>query len=207
MNETDNGYAIVERVFERSEMMAALRGLEQAAITRTKAGARHVLSVPVVRRLATDSRLRQVASGFVGPNAVPFRATLFDKSQSSNWLVVWHQDTALPLRGRTDSAEWGPWSVKSGVVYAHAETMTRRIACATPFVGVTRLQFGTSCRGTPGSVSGSTSPCLPSTRRRSWRTPTMPQSWMCCSSVAPTPAGASPSVQAVLACFRSRQDK
>jgi hypothetical protein len=107
-------------VFERSEMMAALRGLEQAAITRTKAGARHVLSVAVVRHLATDSRLIQVTSRFVGPSAVPFWATLFDKSQASNWLVVWHQDTALPLRRRIDATEWGPWSVKSGVVYAHA---------------------------------------------------------------------------------------
>jgi ectoine hydroxylase-related dioxygenase (phytanoyl-CoA dioxygenase family) len=120
MQQTDNGYSIFERVFERSEMMAALRGLEQAAITRTKAGARHVLSVPVVRQLATDSRLLPIASRFVGPDAVPFRATLFDKSQASNWLVVWHQDTALPLRGRSDSTEWGSWSLKSGVLYAHA---------------------------------------------------------------------------------------
>ena len=36
---------------------------------------------------------------FVGP-AQPFRATLFDKSASANWLVVWHQDTALPMRAQ-----------------------------------------------------------------------------------------------------------
>ena len=120
MNETDSGYVILERLFERSEMLTALRELEPAAITRTKAGARHVLSVPVVRHLATDSRLIQLASRFVGPNAVPFRATLFDKSQISNWLILWHQDTALRLRHRIDSTEWGPWSMKSGVIYAHA---------------------------------------------------------------------------------------
>jgi ectoine hydroxylase-related dioxygenase (phytanoyl-CoA dioxygenase family) len=38
----------------------------------------------------------------------------------SNWLVVWHQDTALPLRERREVAGWGPWSVKDGVNYAHA---------------------------------------------------------------------------------------
>lgn len=120
MTETDHGYSILEPIFERSEMMAALRALVQAAFTRSKAGARHVLSVPVVRHLATDSRLIQVAARFVGPNPLPFRATLFDKSQAANWLVVWHQDTALPLRNRIDSTEWGPWSVKAGVLYAHA---------------------------------------------------------------------------------------
>src|SRR5439155_16100641 len=48
------------------------------------------------------------------------RATVFNKSPTSNWLVVWHQDTALPLVKRIDVAGWGPWSIKSGVTYAHA---------------------------------------------------------------------------------------
>src|SRR5262249_53495106 len=38
----------------------------------------------------------------------------------ANWLVVWHQDTALPLRRRVELSGWGPWSVKGGVIYAHA---------------------------------------------------------------------------------------
>ena len=51
---------------------------------------------------------------------MPFRATLFDKSPVSNWLVVWHQDTALPFCERRDKSGWGPWSVKDGINYAHA---------------------------------------------------------------------------------------
>ena len=49
-----------------------------------------------------------------------FRATGFDKSAHANWLVVWHQDTALPLRRQVELTGWGPWSVKAGVIYAHA---------------------------------------------------------------------------------------
>ena len=52
--------------------------------------------------------------------ALPFRATPFDKSPKSNWLVVWHQDTALPLRERLEVPGWGPWSTKDRVLYAHA---------------------------------------------------------------------------------------
>src|SRR6266705_1926101 len=37
-----------------------------------------------------------------------------------NWLVSWHQDTALPLRERRETPGWGPWSLKDGVNYAHA---------------------------------------------------------------------------------------
>ena len=79
-----------------------------------------MLKVPAVRELAEDLRLVTIASQFVGTAPMPFRATLFDKSPGANWLVVWHQDTALPLDRRIDDVEWGPWSTKAGVLHAHA---------------------------------------------------------------------------------------
>jgi len=118
MTRTDQGYSICDQMFERADMLRTIERL--SAIARTKAGARHVLKVPTVRELANDQRLVDIASRFVGPTPVVFRATLFDKSRSANWLVVWHQDTALPLRRRLDDPEWGPWSTKAGVLYAHA---------------------------------------------------------------------------------------
>jgi ectoine hydroxylase-related dioxygenase (phytanoyl-CoA dioxygenase family) len=62
----------------------------------------------------------EMACAVLGLQAFPFRATLFDKSQAANWLVVWHQDTALPLQSRRDLPGWGPWSIKDGIDYAHA---------------------------------------------------------------------------------------
>ena len=120
MSQIDRGYSIHDRVFGRREMTQLLEALNGSDIERTKAGARHVLSQPAVQELANDRRLMTLASEFVGPAPVPFRATLFDKSMAANWLVVWHQDTALPLRARIDDADWGPWSKKAGVLYAHA---------------------------------------------------------------------------------------
>jgi hypothetical protein len=49
-----------------------------------------------------------IARETLGKEAFPFRATLFDKSPTANWLVVWHQDTALPLQERRDAPLWGP---------------------------------------------------------------------------------------------------
>jgi hypothetical protein len=62
--------------------------------------------------------LISLAAITLGGEAVPFGATLFDKSSSANWLVAWHQDRALPLMERREAAGWGPWSQKDGVVYA-----------------------------------------------------------------------------------------
>jgi ectoine hydroxylase-related dioxygenase (phytanoyl-CoA dioxygenase family) len=79
-----------------------------------------LMSIPAVEAVEKDDRLLRIARGALGDGAVPFRATLFEKSGRANWLVVWHQDTALPLASRNDSTEWGPWSLKAGVLYAHA---------------------------------------------------------------------------------------
>jgi hypothetical protein len=120
MNDTDAGYSITEQVFDRREMARIREALVGAELVRTKAGARHILRVPAIRALATHPALVNLAAMFVGTAAIPFRATLFDKSAISNWLVAWHQDTALPLHQRVDDSLWGPWSVKGGVMHAIA---------------------------------------------------------------------------------------
>jgi len=75
---------------------------------------------PAVAEISGRGPLLEMAREILGRSAFPFRATLFDKSPTANWLVVWHQDTALPLRERRETSGWGPWSVKEGVNYAHA---------------------------------------------------------------------------------------
>jgi hypothetical protein len=114
------GFSIVPQVFGVPEVERIARELAGQSIQRSRAGARHLLSVPTVAALVQDSRLIELAASVLGREPVPFGATLFDKSSEANWLVVWHQDTALPLREKREVQGWGPWSKKGGVVYAHA---------------------------------------------------------------------------------------
>ena len=115
-----DGYAIETQVFGKTEIAQLIAQIGSAGLPRSRAGIRHAMKHPVVAGFARDSRLLQLAQQVLGPAAFPFRATLFDKSSTANWLVVWHQDTALPLRERRETPGWGPWSVKDGVIYAHA---------------------------------------------------------------------------------------
>ena len=85
-----------------------------------KAGLRHVLSNPAVSAVAHHPRILGLAKNLLGPDAIPFSATLFNKSETANWLIPWHQDTALPLAEKRDLPGWAAWSVKDGVIYAHA---------------------------------------------------------------------------------------
>src|SRR5689334_11948947 len=70
--------------------------------------------------MAHECELLTIAERFIGAEPVPFRATLFDKSAASNWLVAWHQDTVLPVNRRVDDRAWGPWTLKAGVLHANA---------------------------------------------------------------------------------------
>jgi hypothetical protein len=58
------------------------------------------MSNPAVATLAADDRLRELAASMLGRAAVPFRATLFEKTEQANWLIAWLQDTALPFSAR-----------------------------------------------------------------------------------------------------------
>jgi ectoine hydroxylase-related dioxygenase (phytanoyl-CoA dioxygenase family) len=116
----DCGFAIIPGILAHVEIEGLLEALPRQPLERTKAGIRHILTHAGVAELARDNRLLEIAKGILGSEAFAFRATLFDKSPPANWLVVWHQDTALPLRARRETPGWGPWSVKKGVTYAHA---------------------------------------------------------------------------------------
>jgi ectoine hydroxylase-related dioxygenase (phytanoyl-CoA dioxygenase family) len=120
MDVIQNGFAIFDEILMPRECDELLAALSQSDSLRSRAGARHLLSIPAVAQLAGDSRLSTLASDVLGSDAVPFRVTLFDKSEESNWSVAWHQDTALPLQSKFEGDGWGPWSNKAGVLYAHA---------------------------------------------------------------------------------------
>ena len=116
----DAGFRIEDDVLSQRECDSLVEALSANRAGRGRAGARHLMKCPAVARMANDPRLLRIARRTLGEEAVPYRATLFEKSGRANWLVVWHQDTALPLASRFDSPEWGPWSEKSGHHYAHA---------------------------------------------------------------------------------------
>jgi hypothetical protein len=116
----DCGFAVADQVFSARECDALTGDLAGGPVARSRAGARHLMSNPGVAAVARDSRLIALASPWLDGTAQPFRATLFEKSSATNWLIPWHQDTALPLESVFDEDGWGPWSEKGHIHYAHA---------------------------------------------------------------------------------------
>jgi hypothetical protein len=121
-----DGFAISPAGLTATETKTLLHDLSHAPAPGGRAGIRHILRRPSIASVARDFRFLGIAQAILGAEAFPFRATLFDKSPERNWLIAWHQDTALPLRERREIAGWGPWSLKDGIVYAHAPAAALR---------------------------------------------------------------------------------
>ena len=73
-----SGFDIIPPVFDGEEVQRIAEALEDHTVTRSRAGARHLMRQPIAARLARDPRLIAIARRFLGSSAVPFRATLFD---------------------------------------------------------------------------------------------------------------------------------
>jgi len=119
MGISDSGIQIEEQVLSARECDRLVAQLTASA-SSGRAGTRHLMSNNAVQELANDQRVLRIAQAALGGPALPFRATLFAKSGAANWLIPWHQDTALPLATSFSDAEWASWSQKAGIRYAHA---------------------------------------------------------------------------------------
>lgn len=115
----DKGYWLTENVFsseECDELLSRFGELEK----RGKAGSRNLMTYPFVSAVANDNRLLSICRQLTSKELIPYKATLFEKTGKANWLVAFHQDTALPIIGTMGEDGSGPESIKQGIRFVHA---------------------------------------------------------------------------------------
>ena len=107
------------QLFRTALSMTQLRDLESAlaAQPRDHAGVR-LSGIPELRPfLSPAGAVGQIPASIMGPECLPVRAILFDKSADQNWSLGWHQDRTIIVRQRIDVEGFGPWSIKSSMVH------------------------------------------------------------------------------------------
>jgi ectoine hydroxylase-related dioxygenase (phytanoyl-CoA dioxygenase family) len=150
-----NGFAIQHDVLPADWMSEILDQDIRRSPMRSRAGLRHAMLFGSVRVIAQGPSVKRLACEVLGKGAFPFSATIFEKSPGANWLVAWHQDTALPVRYRSEAPGWGAWSTKQGIPYVHApgEVLSQVLALrihlddSTPENGPLRVLPGTHALG------------------------------------------------------------
>ena len=76
---------------------------------------RNIFSVSSVHKLASSRPVREVMESVLGSHCFAVKGIFFNKTQSSNWKVVWHQDLTIAVRERRELNGFGPWTRKAGV--------------------------------------------------------------------------------------------
>ncbi|MEO3428283.1 phytanoyl-CoA dioxygenase family protein [Pelagibius sp. CAU 1746] len=85
-----------------------------------RGSARIAPGAPLIGTLMAQPAVRDLVAETLGPAARPVRAIAFDKTGHRNWFVPWHQDRAIAVKTRDDSAPARNWTVKDGVPHCEA---------------------------------------------------------------------------------------
>ncbi len=120
-----DGWATTEPVvpansIDRVTGLLAPLGAKREDGSRRLGGVRNILTWPAVREFACSRPIRSVAELVLGPACFAVRAILFDKTPTSNWKVVWHQDLTIAVERRLEAPGFGPWTNKEGVPHVQA---------------------------------------------------------------------------------------
>jgi len=110
------GYDICRSVLSLDEVERYRNLLDSYVAEEGSPGRRDLLKrIPEIGQLAHDSRLIEFVDGAIGVGGFPVRSLFFDKIESANWPVLWHQDLAIAVSSRSEMDGFGPWSVKDGI--------------------------------------------------------------------------------------------
>jgi ectoine hydroxylase-related dioxygenase (phytanoyl-CoA dioxygenase family) len=109
------GFAVVPSILDEGTLGILEQVLPQSLGAR--GGVRNLLELPDISSLAASPVLRALLDPTLGPQAVPVRAILFDKTPDANWKVTWHQDLTIAVKERVEIDGYGPWSEKDGIVH------------------------------------------------------------------------------------------
>ena len=110
-----DGFATVRDVVSESLRFEILQEIE-GSLSPSLAGVRKLTKrVSSVRRLAESPIIRGLVEPVLGSEAQLVRSILFNKSETANWQVAWHQDLTIAVRERVESEGFVSWSTKDGV--------------------------------------------------------------------------------------------
>jgi ectoine hydroxylase-related dioxygenase (phytanoyl-CoA dioxygenase family) len=114
MNSINQGFSIIPS----SLSDGVIHQLRETLFQSNAAGERCLLDHPIVRdtALLLKSHLNKLT--FLSPASIAVQAITFDKTQTTNWKVAWHQDLMFPFAKRVSTLGFDLPTIKQGIDYA-----------------------------------------------------------------------------------------
>ena len=117
---TENGCAILTEIYSSEELGRIQNAIEQAdssaAVFRKTenlfAIRQFFKAVPHAIDLVMNDKLKSVIQNLFGNDYFVVKSIYFDKPETSNWFVSYHQDLTISVDQKLPLDGFGPWTVK-----------------------------------------------------------------------------------------------
>ena len=118
MSFSDDGYEIVTSFLSPEQLDTLSSKIGSVDLDRSTGGIRNAqLIFPCIAELCSSRDVINKTAGYFQSLPTLVRAILFNKTESNNWLVPWHQDRTVAVSCKFQAQGWGPWSRKDGVLH------------------------------------------------------------------------------------------
>ncbi len=117
---SENGFTTVENIYSDQEIEKILLTIDQAdknketfrKSTDLFAIRQFLKEIPETVSLVFNDKLKNVVEQLFGDNYFVVKSIYFDKPETSNWYVSYHQDLTISVDKKIELDNFGPWTTK-----------------------------------------------------------------------------------------------
>ncbi len=116
----DRGYSVISNVFSNEEIekiSMVIRNTDSSKETFRKsedlfAIRQFLKEIPDVRDLIFNDHMKTIIKEIFGGKYAAVKSIYFDKPETSNWYVAYHQDLTISVDKKLELPGFGPWTAK-----------------------------------------------------------------------------------------------
>lgn len=117
---TENGFTTIDEIYSDQEIEQILLTIDEADKTRATfrksadlfAIRQFLKEIPETTNLVLNDNLKNVVRQLFGDNYFVVKSIYFDKPETSNWYVSYHQDLTISVDKKVELENFGPWTTK-----------------------------------------------------------------------------------------------
>jgi ectoine hydroxylase-related dioxygenase (phytanoyl-CoA dioxygenase family) len=116
----ENGFTTINNIYTEKEVEQILWAINQANQTKETfrksadlfAIRQFLKEIPEIKNLVFNEKLNNVVDQLFGKNYFVVKSIYFDKPETSNWYVAYHQDLTISVDKKVELKNFGPWTTK-----------------------------------------------------------------------------------------------
>lgn len=116
----ETGFTTVESIYSDTEIEQIIMAISHADSNKETfrksndlfAIRQFLKEIPEVANYIFNHKLKKIISEYFGTNSFVVKSIYFDKPETSNWYVAYHQDLTISVNQKIEIENFGPWTIK-----------------------------------------------------------------------------------------------